>query len=200
MPETPFERAFGSVLDEIDLKPDAQAVSRMVSHHRLLEKWNRGLNLTRITTPEEAARRHFGESLLVAKAIGDFEALADIGSGGGFPGLPIAAINPESSITLIESVVKKAAFLREASRDWGNVHVVARRAEDVTDTFDCVAMRAVRVEPLLDIVAGMAPRLALLAGEETAMDLDDASGWTWDAPISLPWGDRRVILLGKRST
>lgn len=188
------------MLDEVDLNPDAQALSRMVSHHGLLEKWNRGLNLTRITSPEEAARRHFGESLLLAKAIGDIQTLADIGSGGGFPGLPIAAINPGASVTLIESVAKKAAFLREASRDWGNVRVVARRAEDVTDGFDCVVMRAVRVEPLLDIVAGMAPRLALLAGEETAGELERSSGWTWEAPVPLPWGNRRVILLGKRST
>lgn len=200
MPETAFERALRSVLTEIRVETTPQAFDKMVSHYQLLEKWNRGLNLTRISTPLEAARRHFGESLLLAHAVGSCESVADIGSGGGFPGLPIAAANPALAVTLIESVAKKAAFLRETSREWGNVRVLAQRAEDVSGTFDCVVMRAVRAEPLLGVVAQMSPRLGLLAGEDTVSELQASTTWTWEPPVSLPWGDRRFILIGERST
>lgn len=195
-----FEQALRAVLSETGLDATPEAFERMVSHFRLLEKWNRGLNLTRVVAPEEAARRHFGESLLLAQAIGDFGTLADIGSGGGFPGLPIAAGSPQSQVTLIESVGKKAAFLREVSRDWGNVRVEAKRAEQISRPFDWVTMRAVKASPLLTHVAQLAPNLGLLAGEETVEELQTTTGWAWQSPVALPWGDRRFILTGKRST
>lgn len=196
----PFEQALGAVLSETGLDAPPESVERMVSHFRLLEKWNRGLNLTRVVAPEEAARRHFGESLLLAQAIGEFGTLADIGSGGGFPGLPIAAGSPEGQVTLIESVGKKAAFLREVSRDWGNVRVEAKRAEQISGPFDWVTMRAVKVAPLLQHVGELAPKLGLLAGEETIEELQTTAGWAWEPPVALPWGDHRFILIGKRST
>ena len=113
----------------------------------LLVRWNASTNLTAIRSPEEMVRRHFGESLFAASHMGDSlpATLLDLGSGAGFPGIPIALLHPEIAVTLAESQNKKATFLREVCRTLAlpNVGVWAGRAEDLPRTFDTVALRAV---------------------------------------------------------
>ena len=93
---------------------------RLVVYLDLLLKWNRRTNLTSIRDPEEMARRHFGESLFAARVLahrlGDGAAVLDIGSGAGFPGLPVQLLLPKVHVVLAESQGKKAAFLREVIR------------------------------------------------------------------------------------
>ena len=106
-----------------------QALER---HYELMVRWNARLNLTRITDEADAARRHYAESLFLAWCLppGSLR-IVDIGSGPGFPGFPIAVARPEVQVTLVESVSKKAMFLKEASRGEANVQVIAGRAESL---------------------------------------------------------------------
>jgi 16S rRNA (guanine527-N7)-methyltransferase len=115
----------------------------------LLVRWNTRTNLTAVRSPEEMVRRHFGESLFVGSLLEDEtpNTLLDLGSGAGFPGIPIALLQPSLTVTLAESQNKKAAFLREVVRtlELRNVEVWAARAETMSPsrTFHTVALRAV---------------------------------------------------------
>ena len=124
-------------------------------YYRELVEWNRAVNLTAITTPDEVASKHFLDSLSVARVIPD-ETLAggsllDVGSGAGFPGLPLKIAWPGLHVTLLESVGKKAAFLRHVVDTLGldGVEVENGRAESLAhderlrEGFDVVAARAV---------------------------------------------------------
>jgi 16S rRNA (guanine527-N7)-methyltransferase len=120
---------------------------RLSAYLDLLLKWNARTNLTAIRDPHEIVRRHFGESLFAGRHLGVSETLLDLGSGAGFPGLPIALLYPQISVTLAESQNKKATFLREAVRtlELPSVEVWAGRAEALPATrqFHTVALRAV---------------------------------------------------------
>ncbi|WP_260703081.1 16S rRNA (guanine(527)-N(7))-methyltransferase RsmG [Edaphobacter flagellatus] len=128
---------------------NATLAAKMVEYLDLLVRWNARTNLTAIRTPEEMVRRHFGESLFAAAHLGDPlpDTLLDLGSGAGFPGLPIALARPEIAVTLAESQNKKSTFLREAVRTLGvkNVEVWAGRAENLPEgrQFHTVTLRAV---------------------------------------------------------
>jgi 16S rRNA (guanine527-N7)-methyltransferase len=123
-------------------------VDQLLAYLELLLKWNAKTNLTAIREPEEIVRRHFGESLALAEMVDEIAGLeqaADLGSGAGFPGLPIAIYCMEIHVTLIESQSKKATFLKEVARalNLNNVSVVNQRAEEVSLKFDLITMRAV---------------------------------------------------------
>lgn len=116
----------------------------------LLQRWGQKTNLTAIRDPEQQVSRHFGESLFAARVLAPSlqpgSAVLDLGSGAGFPGLPLQLLLPEVRVTLAESQGKKAAFLREAVRSLGAGAVVwAARVEDLPMglQFDAVTLRAV---------------------------------------------------------
>ena len=133
------------------------------AHFELMLRWNAKLNLTRITDRAEAWERHYKESIFLANKLppGPLK-IADVGSGAGFPGIPIAVVRPECQVTLIESHQRKAVFLREATRDLSNVRVLAIRAESVTEQFDWIVSRAVAPAEVLKL--NFAPNVALLTG------------------------------------
>lgn len=159
-------------------------------------RWNRVLNLTSISSMEEAVVRHYCESLFLASQLPpEPVSVLDVGSGAGFPGVPMAALRPDCRIVLAESHQRKAVFLNEATRDWPNVRVEARRAEDVDGTFDWVVSRAVRWEPVLAVVQNS---VGLLIGEEDAQAAVGAPGFAWESAVALPWGLRRVLLVGSK--
>jgi 16S rRNA (guanine527-N7)-methyltransferase len=141
------ELAIGSLLTPYlaEIPPDLTA--QLSLYLDLLLKWNARTNLTAIRDPEEIVRRHFGESLFAARHLGLPDTLLDLGSGAGFPGLPIALLRPEIKVTLAESQNKKAAFLREAIRTLNlpNIEVWAARAEALPASrrFHTVTLRAV---------------------------------------------------------
>ena len=114
----------------------------------LLLKWNARMNLTSVREPEQIVTRHFGESLFTARHLfplaDSVATLGDVGSGAGFPGLPIAIARPQVRATLIEAHGKKSVFLKEVVRGLGlaNVTVVATRAEKCVERFDVVTFRA----------------------------------------------------------
>lgn len=124
----------------------------------LLLRWNERTNLTAIRDPEQIVERHFGESLFAARVlaarVADGATVLDIGSGAGFPGLPLQLALPHLKVTLAESQGKKSAFLREAIRLTGaNAEVWPARAQDLPSgrCFGGVTMRAVdRPEQAID--------------------------------------------------
>lgn len=173
-----------------------QQAAALEAHYELLCRWNKVLNLTAIDRLEEAVDRHYCESLFLAAHIPDQAGLrvADIGSGPGFPGFPLAVVRPRCSVTLIESHQRKAVFLREASRALGNVRVLSRRAGDVKETFDWVISRAVSYADLGKAVRNLGGRLALLTGAE---EPPSAWGLEWDV-VPVPGGSQRFLRVSRR--
>ena len=182
----------------------------------ILQRWNARINLTAIRDPEEIVTRHFGESLFAARhlfprssassassAVKAFE-VADLGSGAGFPGIPIKLWAPNISLTLIESNQKKATFLREVARALTlmDIDIQNARAETLPpSTFDLVTLRAVeRLAQTLPVAANLlAPggRLALLiASSQLEAIRSTLPNLTWAAPIPIPMSQSRLLLVG----
>jgi 16S rRNA (guanine527-N7)-methyltransferase len=177
-----------------DLALTAEQEAALEAHLELLMRWNRTLNLTSIRNREDAIERHYCESLFLgARLPAGVLRIADVGSGAGFPGFPVAILRPECSVTLIESHQRKAVFLREASRRVANVRVVAKRGEGVAEAFDWVVSRAVSYADLSPVLKKLAPNAALLSGVEGP---PESLGFVWDRPVALPWGKQRFLWMG----
>jgi 16S rRNA (guanine(527)-N(7))-methyltransferase GidB len=175
----------------------SQQAGLLESHFALLNRWNRTLNLTSIRDMKDAVTRHYGESLFLAAHLTEkCESVADLGSGAGFPGIPLAILRPECAVTLIESHQRKAVFLKEATRHLGNVRVLAKRAEAVQQTFDWLVSRAVAPKEVLRFVPELASNLALLLSREDASKLLVDSKLRFEEPIPMPWLPRSVLLFG----
>lgn len=136
----------------------ADLAERLVAYYELLARWNQKINLTALGDPDEAIDRLLLEPLVAAKHVPDGEVgVIDIGSGGGSPAIPIKLACPSASLLMVESKVRKAAFLREAVRrlDLGRTHVETARYQellsrpDLHEAMDIVTVRAVRVEPVV---------------------------------------------------
>jgi 16S rRNA (guanine(527)-N(7))-methyltransferase RsmG len=194
-----FAAALDRQFSNLNLSPDRAARDRMLRHYDLLLRWNRRINLTRVTAPEEAAERHFGESLAFLQAGSrDWATAVDVGSGAGFPGLVLAAACPDRSITLLEPVTKKAVFLREVSRDWGNVQVRDVRVEEFEGSFEWAWMRAVNVAEVLGELGRIGKDLALWVGPDGATEARRHTEWAWEQGIPLAGGVHRQLLVGRR--
>ena len=175
----------------------SQQTGLLESHFALLNRWNRTLNLTSIRDMKDAVTRHYGESLFLAAHLPEkCESVADLGSGAGFPGIPLAILRPQCKVTLIESHQRKAVFLKEATRHLGNVLVQAKRAEAVSERFDWLVSRAVAPKEVLRFVPGLASNLALLLAREDASKLLVDNTLRFEEPIAMPWLARSVLLLG----
>jgi len=152
-------------------------------HYRMLCRWNERINLTRIRGIRDAVQFHYCESLFLAEWLPKRRLrIADIGSGAGFPGIPIAVLRPDCSIDLIEYHRRKAVFLREATRQLPNVKVLPTRAAECTGEYDWAVSRAVDLEEFRKLK--LARSFALLIGADDAERL---------SVVKLPWGDRRVL-------
>jgi 16S rRNA (guanine527-N7)-methyltransferase len=128
----------------LGLAPATQA--RMLAYSELLLKWNRVYNLTAIRASDQAITHHMLDSLAVLAHLGEIERLADVGSGGGLPGIPLAIARPALAVTSIEAVSKKASFQQQAKIELGlnNLTVLNERVENVRadPLFDAVISRA----------------------------------------------------------
>jgi len=187
----------------------------------VLFRWNARINLTAIRDPEEIVTRHFGESFFLARHLfpgnaagapsssrfvrqgGDLLDLIDLGSGAGFPGLPIKIWAPHFHVTLIESNRKKATFLREIVRNLTltDINVFSGRAEEFASQAAVVTLRAVeRFDAALPAAAHLvAPggRLALLIGQsQTDRARQLLPLFHWSAPLPIPLSSSRILLTG----
>jgi len=201
-------------LQPYGVKPNEVLSSQIRSYVEMLLVWNRKMSLTAVTDPVEIIRFHFGESIfaLTAGAISDGR-LADVGSGAGFPGLPIRLARPSINLTMIESNIKKCTFLREVSRKLridGDVRVLNSRMEDVAtpspsedERFDFISARAVGdFDALLAFARKFLAekgRLVLWIGQEDTEMLAKVHSvlWEWSGPILVPNSSRRNLLSGR---
>ena len=169
-------------------------IEALKHHYELLRRWNTRLNLTSIESLEEAIERHYCESLFLAAHLpqGGLR-VADIGSGAGFPGIPVGIARPDCLVTLIEAHTRKSVFLREAIRGFSNFRVLPKRAEAVGEVFDYAVSRAVSYEDLSPILNKIAGRADLLTGVEAP---PDAMGFDWQPALLLPWGHHKYLRIG----
>ena len=122
-----------------------QIVDKAAEHFSLLLKWNQKISLTTITDPKQAAEQLYFESFYVTKFISnEINSIVDIGTGAGFPGLPICFAKTNCSITLIEADKRKAAFLAEVRRslNLSNLKIVNDRFENISLESDLITVRA----------------------------------------------------------
>ncbi len=185
---------------------DAEEARLFEIYFSLLIRWNARVNLTSVRSQEGILSRHFMESIACARALpAEVSTLLDFGSGGGFPGIPIAICRPEIAVTLAESQGKKAAFLQEAVRTL-RIHAVvhAQRAENLGSGFDCVVLRAVdkmleAVEAAVHLIAPGGSLVLMTTGAEFEM-LKGAAGpeLCWEQTIQLPGSFDRLLALGNR--
>ena len=201
-------------------------IHRVTIYLELLLRWNARVNLTAVREAEAIVTRHFGESFFAARhllppPVASEEAgansktsgalpqsgfqISDLGSGAGFPGLPLKIWAPQVRLTLIESQNKKATFLKEVARalELKGVDVFAGRGEDLDSAADLVTLRAVEhFERALPVAAGLVRpggRLALLVGsaqENRARHV--LPQLQWDKPIAAPLSSARVLLVGTK--
>lgn len=186
----------------------AQQVEVISKYINILLKWNARINLTAVRDPAEIVTRHFGESLFAAKHLLDpsaTTAVADVGSGAGFPGAPIALWAPQAKVTLIESRGKKAAFLNELIHHLGlgNAKVFSQRAERYPEAPELVTMRAVEkfegVLPIAAALLGESGRIGLMIGAgQAGIAKRVLSSFAWDRPIPVPGGHSRLLLVGTK--
>jgi len=128
---------------ELGVALSVEASERLLDYLDLLARWNATYNLTAVRVAEEMVTRHLLDSLAIAPHVRG-NTLIDLGSGAGLPGIPLAILDEDRAVTLVDSNGKKTRFLREAVRVLGlrNVRIEQARAEDVHGQFDCVVARA----------------------------------------------------------
>jgi 16S rRNA (guanine527-N7)-methyltransferase len=208
MTEEQIRKLLAPFLGHDQLSPTQ--LGQVSTYLNLLLKWNAKINLTGVRDPEEIVRRHFGESFFAARHLFPDTSLAasviDIGSGAGFPGLPLKIWAPGCELTLVEANNKKVAFLREAIRAIGlsGVSAVAGRVEDLQAQVDLVTLRAVeRFEKILPIaltLRGTGARVALLIGQGQLEKAESIlPSLSRDATVRIPLSKNRVLAVASAS-
>lgn len=139
----PLQQQLGRGIAGLRLELPSDAIARLLDYLDLLIRWNGTYNLTAVRGPEEMVTRHLLDSLAVLPWL-QGATLADLGSGAGLPGIPLAVARPSMQVTLVDSHGKKARFLREAARSLPlpNVRVEQVRVEDLQGEYDLVTTRA----------------------------------------------------------
>ncbi len=183
-----------------------QQLEQTITYLGLLLKWNAKVNLTSVRDARQIVIRHFGESFFAGSqliAVDAATSVIDLGSGAGFPGLPMAMMRRLAEVTLIESNAKKATFLNEVvyALRLKNVKVARQRAESFFGPADLVIMRAVeKFEAAVPIARNLVRpggRLALLIGaSQTSLATRVAGDVTWARPVPVPGSRSRVIFEG----
>jgi 16S rRNA (guanine527-N7)-methyltransferase len=202
--ETTIRRALG----EFQVTPNEHQVICIQQYIRMLQRWNEKLNLTAIRDPLEILYRHFCESMFAGIAVpvenGRF---ADIGSGPGFPGIPLKILRPDLELFLVESNIKKGTFLAEVIRELGlgNTRVLINRYEELGEELaplDFVCSRALgEFGPFLAWAASdsvAASRAVLWIGGRDLEEVRKSEEWEWQEPIAMPHSLQRYLLVGAK--
>ena len=142
---------FKQKLNEFDIKINDEQIKSFEKYMNLLLEWNEKINLTAITQPEEIKLKHFIDSLTVLKYINDDDKVIDIGTGAGFPGIPLKIMNENTKITLLDSLNKRINFLNIVieTLNLRNIQAIHGRAEEIArnklyrEKYDVAVSRAV---------------------------------------------------------
>ena len=183
-----FEDFLEEALAELGVMPDASQLAGFCEHFELLQRWNRHVNLTALSDPQEVARRHYGEAAFLHKVLPPMASAVDVGSGAGFPGLPFALLRPETAVRLVDSKRKKTSFLRIAARAHRNVSVSCCRIEDWGGQAEWALIRAVAPGTVLPALAGRTTAVAVLGTDRPPT----GSFGPWKAR-RMPWSDKRFL-------
>jgi len=195
-------------LTEFGLPAYDDQVLQIQQYIKILLTWNEKVNLTAIRDPLEILHRHFCESMYAAEAIPlEKGRLADVGSGGGFPGLALKIIRPGLHVFLVESNIKKVTFLAEVIRELGlsGAQVLARRYEELGEEMapvDYVCSRAMGEFPsFLEWARSeqiAAKQVILWIGARDLLEIQKIHTWDWQEPIPVPNSLRRLLLVGTK--
>lgn len=189
---------------------DPALAAPLLEYLTLLQRWNATYNLTAIRDPRQMVTLHLLDSLAMQAHVADVSRLADLGTGPGLPGIPLAIAHPGLQVTLVESNGKKARFLREAVRQLklGNARVAESRAEAVDEpgAYDAITARALATLPEIIAVGGhlLAPGGRLLAMKGVRPDQEIAAlpaGWRLQAihPLRVPGleAERHLVVVAR---
>ena len=146
-----FEKIFIEEAQKINIELDKNQIEKFYKYMDLLIEWNEKINLTAITNRKDILVKHFIDSLTIQKYLGDAVNIIDVGTGAGFPGIPVKIVNPNLKVVLVDSLNKRINFLQEVIKklNLDNIEVIHARAEDLgqnkkyRETFDIVTSRAV---------------------------------------------------------
>ena len=209
-PAQPSEQTIRRALREFNLEVDSNQVLKIQQYINILLAWNAKVNLTAIRNPLEILYRHFCESLYARVAVPvETGRLADVGSGAGFPGLPLRILCPNLQVFLVESSIKKATFLAEVIRELGltDARVLVNRYEELSEEvapLDFVCSRAVgEFGPLLEWAGSKrvaAKQVILWIGARDLQGIQQFRSWEWREPILVPHSLRRLLLVGTRKS
>jgi 16S rRNA (guanine527-N7)-methyltransferase len=195
-----------ALLQPFGLELSSRQLAQILAYLDLLLRWNRRINLTSLTRPEDCLTRHFGESLFLARVLKLHGRLLDVGSGAGFPGLALKIVFPAVEATLLEPVAKKRAFLKEAARacQLDGVEVRAERLESyapgAAGRFEAATVRALGRIP--ETVLQLAPclklggHICLWLGRSQTESLRGLSWIDWQDPVLTPPSESRFIQIG----
>ena len=207
-PAPPSASVIQRALGEFQLAVSDEQVLQIQQYIKILLLWNEKINLTAIRDPLEILYRHFCESMYAAVSVPiENGRLADVGSGGGFPGLPLKILRPELRVFLVESNLKKVTFLAEVIRELGlrDTQVLMRRYEELGEELaplDYVCSRALGEFPaFLDWARSeqiAAKEVILWIGARDLPELQKIQTWEWREPIPVPDSLRRLLFVGKR--
>lgn len=202
------EETIRRALAEFEIPVNAQQIPCIQLYIKTLLHWNEKLNLTAIRDPLEILYRHFCESMFAAGAIPvDKGRLADIGSGPGFPGIPLKIIRPELEVCLVESNIKKGTFLAEVVRELQltSTRVLISRYEELGEELaplDYVCSRALgEFQPFLEWAGSegvQARQVILWIGGRDLEEVRKLRNWEWLEPILIPKSLQRYLLVGKK--
>ena len=184
--EKDFGEKITNLLKEINVNIDVRQVERFYRYMQLLLEWNQKINLTALTEEDDIVLKHFVDSLTVLKYIENNKTIVDVGTGAGFPGIPIALMDKSNKITLVDSLNKRINFLNEVKReiDIENIETVHSRAEDFgqnkeyREKFDISISRAVAnlstlVEYLIPLVK-IGGRIICMKGSNVEEEINNA--------------------------
>jgi 16S rRNA (guanine527-N7)-methyltransferase len=197
-------------LAKFQITVDENQVGLIQRYMDILLRWNEKLNLTAIRDPLEILYRHFCESMFAVPSISIKSGrLADIGSGGGFPGIPIKILCPEIELFVVESNIKKGTFLAELIREleMDNARVLISRYEELSEELaplDYVCSRALGgFEEFLKWAAAeqlSARRIVLWIGGRDLEEARKSLAWDWSEPIPVPQSLQRYLLVGTKKS
>jgi 16S rRNA (guanine527-N7)-methyltransferase len=207
-PAPPSAAVIRRALEEFQLPAYDDQVLQIQQYIRILLTWNEKMNLTAIRDPLEILYRHFCESMYAALAVPlEKGRLADVGSGGGFPGLPLKIMQPGLQVFLVESNIKKVTFLAEVIRELGlsGAQVLARHYEELGEEvapLDYVCSRALGQYPAFlewarsEQIA--TKQVILWIGARDLPEIERIRTWDWREPIPVPNSLRRLLLIGTK--